>query len=46
MALVGQGISIALLAAAIVGIIGLWLMLKKHEAWLHSEAERSLAETE
>jgi membrane protein DedA with SNARE-associated domain len=39
-------ISIALLAAAIAGIIGLWLMFKKHEAWLHSEAERSLAELE
>ncbi len=37
-------ISIALLVAAIVGAIGLLLMFKKHEAWLHNEAERSLAE--
>ena len=39
-------ISIALLVAAIVGIIGLWLAFKKHEAWLSREAERSLAEAE
>lgn len=39
-------VSVALLTVTIIAIIGLWLVFKKHEGRLHSEAERSLAEAE
>jgi membrane protein DedA with SNARE-associated domain len=39
-------VSVALLIATIVALIALWLVFKKHEGRLHSEAERSVAEDE